>query len=136
MGAGQAKAARLRWPGIEKAAGKLIKALGNRPHMLTVDDVIGDTPVIRLPKADTWEFHLVPYHILTFPTKNNWRDDSDLALIQDSARRLVEITDIQGWKVVLLPQPGCGQGNLSWERQVRPLLEPIFDDRFSVISFK
>lgn len=39
------------------------------------------------------------------------------------------------WRYILLPRPGCGNGSLNWERDVRPVLAPVLDDRFSVITF-
>lgn len=36
---------------------------------------------------------------------------------------------------LILPRPGCGNGRLRWE-DVRKILEPILDDRFTVVRWK
>jgi O-acetyl-ADP-ribose deacetylase (regulator of RNase III) len=82
-----------------------------------------------------FNIHLVPYHILTFPTKHHWEVQSDPDLIVRSARQLMTHVDTHGWKSVVLPRPGCGAGGLSWENEVRPLIEQILDQRIYVIDF-
>jgi glucose-6-phosphate isomerase len=57
----------------------------------------------------------------------------DLRLISRSARELRELADRESWKVVVVPHAGCGGSGLEW-REVRPLLEEYFDDRFIVMS--
>jgi hypothetical protein len=64
-----------------------------------------------------------------------WMAKSDLLLIEKSACQLSELTDQRGWQSVVLPRPGCGNGELSWT-EVRSILSSILDDRFYVISFK
>lgn len=59
---------------------------------------------------------------------------ASIDLICDSAMRLVELTDLQQWKSVALPQPGCGFGELSWG-DVKPYLAKILDDRFTCYTF-
>jgi hypothetical protein len=56
-------------------------------------------------------------------------------LIEDSARQLVYLTTTKRWRKVLLPRPGCSAGELRWEN-VRPILNEILDDRFTVITRK
>lgn len=71
--------------------------------------------------------------VITFPTKHDWRDDSSLELIARSARELVALADRLNIQHVYLTKPGCANGRLDWETQVRPVLEPILTgDRFIV----
>lgn len=71
--------------------------------------------------------------IITFPTKYDWREDSSLGLIQQSAENLIRICGNRNISKIYLPPVGCGKGRLDWESQVCPLLEPMLDDRFTVV---
>lgn len=75
-----------------------------------------------------------PVRVLTCPTKHDWRDRSDLTLIRRSCEQLVAICDKFGVRTCYLPRPGCANGGLDWETQVRPVVEPILDDRFVVVD--
>jgi hypothetical protein len=135
MGAGNALQAKQRWPGIQMRLGALILKKENLVHLLTV----GEAGELRIPLFGFagLQHHRVPYHIVSFPTKHHWKDNSDLKLIEQSARQLVELAATMNWHTgIVLPRPGCGLGKLSWKGEVRPLLEPILDDRFYVISPK
>lgn len=50
--------------------------------------------------------------IISFPTKYDWRDKSDLELIEQSAKELCKIADKFEMKCVLVPAPGCECGGL------------------------
>jgi hypothetical protein len=70
--------------------------------------------------------------LLLLPTKDHWRDPSDLELIRVGCEWLIASTSPN--TQVALPQLGCGLGGLDWETQVRPILEEILtDDRFVVV---
>ena len=76
--------------------------------------------------------HIGP-HIVSFPTKWDWKDPSDIHLIDRSAEALVILTDQYNWKKIVLPRPGVGKGKLKWE-DVKAVISPILDDRFFVIT--
>lgn len=71
-------------------------------------------------------------HIISFPTKNNWADDSDIELIKQSAEHLVKIADENNLKSIYLPKIGCGCGRLDWDA-VKSVISDIFDDRFTIV---
>jgi hypothetical protein len=153
MGKGTAGEAKRRWPGIERILGRLIEKEGNHVHLLTNQDK--GIVVMR----DSGEH--VPYHIVSFPTKPSvvheasdlithyrkaneghtedlnlpgWMAKSDLDLISQSAWELKELADRMGWQSMVIPRPGCANGQLSWD-QVKPVLEePFKDDRFFIIT--
>lgn len=79
-----------------------------------------------------------PNIVLTFPVKHNWWEKADPQLIERSAQELVEWADTWGKDIgietYVVPRPGCGNGGLDWE-DVKPILEPILDDRFTVITY-
>lgn len=118
MGAGCALEAVARYPGIAAELGAIIRIAGNHCWLLL-------TP--GLQSRDN-------YKVLSFPVKHHWKEKADLTLIARSARELVEQADRYGFKNVFVPRPGCGNGHLKWE-DVKPLLEPILDDRFTIITF-
>lgn len=72
-------------------------------------------------------------YLISFPTKHDWRNDSDLTLIARSAELLKELADRRHISACYLTPPGCGCGKLDWETQVKPVLEPILDDRFTIV---
>ena len=73
------------------------------------------------------------FHVLSFPTKNDWRDDSDLDLIINSARGLMQLADKLGLERVYITKPGCGAGRLDWNIVVKPAVKQVLDDRFVVV---
>lgn len=122
MGRGCALEAKSRYPGVAKMLGRLIQEHGNHVHLIFRRNPL----TFRMP-------------LVSFPVKHNWYETADLKLIEQSAHELVKLADdqawIDGWKRVVLPRPGCGNGNLRWE-DVRPVIAPILDDRFHVITFQ
>jgi hypothetical protein len=127
MGAGCAWEALKRWPGINWTLAHRMDKDGNNCHFLTTSYPDGGIIV----NAD--KFPQVPYHVLSFPTKNHWRDDADPILVARSARQLMAIIEKNGFKKVMLPRPGCGYGRLKWEFVWQNIFK-ILDDRVYVIT--
>ena len=122
MGKGIALSARELFPNIEIKLGALLKKGGNHAYdcgIYQVDDLLGETQM---------------YHVFTMPTKNNWRDKSDSALIKRSAEELVKLCDENDIKRCFLPCPGCTNGQLDYQKDVKPILESVLDDRFIVVG--
>lgn len=115
MGAGIAKEATRLCSGIEITLAKALKARGN------VISNIGT-------KGNT--------KILSFPVKHNWYDNADIDLIVKSCNQLMN--DVIGERdvKVLLPRPGCGNGNLDWHTEVKSVIGEILDDRVCIVHFR
>ena len=74
------------------------------------------------------------YNLFTFPVKHNWWEKADIDLIRKSAIELDGMMDLLGLEQVVLPRPGCGNGQLDWEKDVKPILKDILDNRVLVIT--
>jgi len=61
--------------------------------------------------------------VLNFPTKKHWRNPSKPEYIEAGLRAFVSGYARNGITSIAFPRLGCGNGELDWERQVRPLLE-------------
>lgn len=114
MGAGLALEFKRRYPGLSSNLGILVDNHGNHSFLC-------------------YQINDPSTGIISLPTKNNWKANSDLALITRSCRELVDIADKKYFERIVLPRPGCGMGGLKW-KDVKPHIEDILDDRFYVIS--
>jgi hypothetical protein len=132
MGKGIALEAKNRYPWLARNLGTNLNMFGNRVYRF---DVIPN--FVREKKYD--------FSLFTLPVKPTygpngepgWRAKADLQLINLSVHALVQAIDNnysyrEDYKV-LMPRPGCGNGGLKWD-DVRPVLEPILDDRFTVME--
>lgn len=113
MGAGVARQFRDNYPGIDHTLGKKVTTYGNIPFLI----------------------YSKKQAIISFPTKYDWKNKSNIDLIKNSAETLVKIATSRYWTRVALPAPGVGRGGLSWTKEVYPVLKPILDDRFSILFY-
>lgn len=113
MGGGCAKQAKIKWPEIPTRVGDLVRNHGNHTYFFT------------FPGYQA---------VVTMPTKYHWKDKSEIDLVRRSAIELKTLADENDWAEIYVPTPGCGLGGLDWN-DVRPVLEPIFDDRFIIVGY-
>jgi hypothetical protein len=110
MGRGCALEATKKFPGITKTLGTCIKKHGNIPSWLSYDPPI-----------------------ISFPTKHNWWETSNMQLIEEGLWMIKGIMTLDA-RPFVMPRPGCGNGKLKWED-----VKPLFDhssDKIWVISPK
>jgi hypothetical protein len=110
MGAGIAYQARNRFSGLAYALGKSISVNGN-------------VPLIN-----------VHYRIITLPTKDHWINESNLLLIEDGLKIIIQIVNELDIKEVCMPRPGCGNGMKDWESEVKPICKKLLDNRFIICN--
>lgn len=72
-------------------------------------------------------FFETPKFILNFPTKNHWRENSNIQDIQSGLEDLVRIVTQFKIKSIAIPPLGCGNGKLYWP-DVRKLIISAFKD--------
>jgi hypothetical protein len=73
--------------------------------------------------------------VLSFPTKNDWKDRSSISLIAQSAMELMNWLNNHQGTTAMVTRPGCENGNLKWEN-VKETLSAILDDRVTVVECK
>lgn len=108
LGRGVARQAQAYFPDLAEILGRHLAAGGNHVHDLGSG-------------------------LVSFPVEDTAWSQPDLRLIGRSAREIQELADLRGWRRIFVPRPACGGGGLAWS-QVKPLLVPWFDDRFTVIT--
>jgi len=115
MGKGLALETQLRYPWVKTQLGKVMKKKGQKVHIIP-----------------TWS--KLPWVLVSFPTKLHYFVESSLKIIRKSANELVDLTDEYKWTRVALPRVGCGLGRRNWEKEVKPILSEILDNRFAVFT--
>ncbi len=127
MGAGVAGQAQARYPLFPKVAGQAVKTCGNIVMAFRSDSL----------RTNTMFYSSDLDWFITFPVKHVWYERADMALIERSSHQLMELLNESAFKPVfkkvLLPRPGCGNGQLKWD-DVKPVIENILDDRVVVIT--
>ncbi len=106
MGAGIAKQAKDKYPGLDKHLGAKLTEFGSKIHRL-----------LRNGDCEIW----------SFPTKDFWYNPSSLEIIRASAHNLASIIHQEQMEnyIFAMTRPGCGNGKLNWE-DVKPILEEEF----------
>ena len=66
-----------------------------------------------------------PKYIINFPTKQHWKDKSDLQDVKDGLENLISVVQELNIKLIAIPPLGCGLGGLKWS-DVQPLIENAF----------
>lgn len=141
MGAGIAKEAKERYPGIDHNIAFVHDTFGAEMcHIMQCDmsnpHQIGGTKIITFPTKPAWirvnksKSNVLPFY-RTKPFVFAGRDIpgymgySDLRLIKKSAASLRYVLDALRnlWKIVLIPRPGCSHGGLDWEDVKEVLIE-------------
>ena len=78
--------------------------------------------------GNLWLYKTTNKWILNFPTKRHWRQPSRPEYIEAGLRKFVQVYPDYGITSVSFPLVGCGNGELDWETQVRPLMEQYLSE--------
>ena len=104
MGKGIAKTFKLIYPEMFKRYQKLCKS-----KQLTVGKL--------------WLYKSPNKWVLNFPTKTTWRQPSKLEYIRDGLAAFRNGYEQNNIYSIAFPLLGCGNGELNWENEVRPVME-------------
>lgn len=125
MGAGIAKYCRDTYKGIDKELGDKIASGGNHVYNLGWHH----------KPYDDWKTnseHFGIFLLYSFPTKDNWRDESKPELIRQSCKEIMYHAKHNFLECCYMPCPGCSNGRLDYWQDVRPILQDELDERFVV----
>lgn len=79
-------------------------------------------------RLDTlWIYPHEKHFFVAFPTKQHWSQPSKEEWIERNLQKFVQTYKEKGITSVAVPHLGCGQGGLSYEKTVRPLLYKYLD---------
>ena len=73
--------------------------------------------------GELWLYKTTNKWVLNFPTKRHWRQQSQPEYVEQGLRKFADTYHDYGITSVSFPLLGCGNGELDWESQVRPLME-------------
>ncbi len=82
----------------------------------------------KLDIGNLWLYKTTNKWVLSFPTKKSWRNPSKIEYLEKGLQKFVDQYENRGIKSIAFPPLGCGNGELNWETQVRPLMEKYLKD--------
>ena len=139
MGKGIAKQVAELFPELPKLLGTRIAKMGNKVHWFSFEGV--NEVLVSFPVKSSYEAfdgtNAVEHMRGKFKQGDvvpGWACKARIELIENSAHQLVHMANQFGWKNIICPRFGCGAGELDWN-QVKQIVEPILDDRFTVYTF-
>lgn len=91
------------------------------PEMFTQYQVICERKQFDVGKL--WLYKTPHKWILNFPTKKHWRQPAKPEYIEAGLKKFVNTYADKGITSISFPMLGCGNGELDWDSQVRPLME-------------
>ncbi len=77
----------------------------------------------KLTIGDLWLYRSPNKWVLNFPTKKHWRNPSHPDYLEAGLRKFSQVYADWGIHSIAFPPLGCGNGELDFETQVRPLME-------------
>lgn len=77
----------------------------------------------KLTVGKVWLFKTSNKWVLNFPTKTTWRQPSKVEYIEAGLKAFVNGYAERGITSIAFPLLGCGNGELDWNTQVRPMME-------------
>ena len=77
----------------------------------------------QLEVGKLWLYKSSYKWVLNFPTKKHWRQPSRIEYVEQGLQKFVNTYDKLGISSIAFPALGCGNGQLDFQTQVRPLME-------------
>ena len=82
----------------------------------------------KLDIGKLWIYKSSHKWVLNFPTKRQWRNPSKPEYLEAGLEKFVEIFRDARITSISFPQLGCGNGELDWETESKPLMEKYLNN--------
>ena len=82
----------------------------------------------QLQVGDLWLYKTPHKWILNFPTKKHWRNPSKPGYIEAGLQKFAQMHHDARITSISFPMLGCGNGELDWKAQVKPLMDEHLSD--------
>lgn len=139
--------------GIAKAMSNFIvelpdllgKAVLKNGHVVQSLVTVGGTALVSFPVKPTKKICVNPMTDVVTHARAKYRANAvipgfhcvaDTNIIRQSCEELMTLMDLMQWRHCVIPIPGCGAGELSYQQQVKAICESHLDDRVWMCSFK
>ena len=94
---------------------------GIYPEMFTEYQQLCEIGVLNV--GDLWIYKTPHKWVLNFPTKRHWRSPSKPEYLEAGLRKFAQVYQEAWITSISFPQLGCGNGELDWETESKPLME-------------
>lgn len=112
--------------GVAQEAAARLPHLAARLGTLVDQQDFGDEPLMPVHFFPAWR-------LAAWPVKVHWSEPARPDLIIRGAHTIMAYLTEQRLQEFYTVRPGCGSGMLQWA-EVKPLLDPIFDDRVIIVE--
>ena len=94
---------------------------GIYPDMFTEYQQLCEDGALDIGKL--WVYKTSHKWVLNFPTKKHWRSPSKQEYLEAGLQKFAQVYQEARITSISFPQLGCGNGELDWETQSKPLME-------------
>ena len=91
------------------------------PDMFTEYQQLCERGVLNI--GDLWIYKTPHKWVLNFPTKKHWRSPSRPEYLEAGLKKFAQVYQEARITSISFPQLGCGNGELDWKTQSKPLME-------------
>ena len=78
--------------------------------------------------GDLWVYKTPHKWVMNFPTKKNWRSPSKPEYLEAGLKKFAQVYQDAKITSISFPQLGCGNGELDWKTESKPLMEEYLKD--------
>ena len=91
------------------------------PEMFTEYQQLCERNLLNV--GNLWVYKTPHKWVLNFPTKKHWRSPSKPEYLEAGLRKFAQVYQETRITSISFPQLGCGNGELDWKTQSKPLME-------------